>query len=117
MTVTADFKARFPEFETATVDQYLPILEPIWPCYFGGSYDAACDKEIVLNLLAHLLVGETLPGSGNIKSVQSKSVGSVSIAYSQGIAPASERKSWLQTTRYGARYLMLTSRSAGGVFV
>ena len=117
MSILDDFKARFPEFEIATVDQYIPILEPLWPCYWGGSYDEVCGPEIVLNLLAHLLVGETLPGSGNIKSVQSKSVGSVSIAYSQGYAATSERDSWLQTTRYGIRYLLLTSRSAGGFFV
>ena len=117
MALIDDFKTRFPEFDTATVDQYLPILEPLWPCYWGGNYTEACGQEIVLNLIGHLLVVETSAGSGNVKSAQSKSVGSVSVSYSQSVAPSSERKSWLNTTKYGMRYLLLTSRSAGGVFV
>ena len=117
MPLIDDFGTRFPEFDTATVNQYVPILEPLWSCYWGGSYDEPCGKEIVLNLIAHMIVGETTAGSGNIKSTQSKSVGSVSVSYSQGYAATSERIGWLGTTRYGSRYLLLTSRSAGGVFV
>jgi len=117
MTLACDFKIRFPEFDAETVNLYLPILDPLWACYWGGSYDEPCGKEIVLNLLAHLLSVETQAGSGNIKTAQSKSVGSVSVSYSQGYAATSERKAWLNTTRYGSRYLLLTSRSAGGVFV
>jgi len=41
----------------------------------------------------------------------------VSVSYSEGFAATSERIGWLNKTRYGARYLLLTSRSAGGVFV
>jgi len=117
MPIIDDFGIRFTEFDAATVNQYVPILAPLWSCYWGGSYDDPCGKEIVLNLIAHLIVGETTAGSDNIKSTQSKSVGSVSVSYSPGVAPASERKAWLSTTRYGSRYLLLTSRSAGGVFV
>jgi hypothetical protein len=117
MALIDDFKTRFPEFDAITVDQYVPILEPLWSCYWGGSYDEPCGKEIVLNLIAHLIVGETTAGTENIKSTQSKSVGSVSVSYSEGFAATSERIGWLNATRYGARYLMLTSRSAGGVFV
>jgi len=117
MPLIDDFSIRFPEFDMATVNRYVPILEPLWSCYWGGSYDEPCGKEIVLNLIAHLIVGETTAGTGNIKSTQSKSVGSVSVSYSQGYAATSERKAWLNTTRYGSRYLLLTSRSAGGVFV
>jgi len=117
MTVADEFKIRFPEFDPATVDQYIPILEPVWSCYWGGDYTTPCGQEIVLNLLAHMLTVETSAGSGNIKTDQSKSVGNVSISYSQGYAPASERKGWFQTTKYGARYMWLTSRNAGGFFV
>jgi len=117
MSLSDDFIIRFPEFDAATITQYVPILAPLWSCYWGGSYDEPCGKEIVLNLIAHLLVGETTAGSGNIKSAQSKSVGSVSVSYSQGSASTSDRNIWLSTTRYGSRYLLLTSRSAGGVFV
>ena len=117
MPIIDDFTGRFPEFDIAIVDQYLPILEPLWSCYWGGSYDEPCGKEIVLNLIAHLIVGETTAGSGNIKEVQSKSVGSVSVSYSPGVAPSSARNVWLNTTRYGSRYLLLTSRPVGGIFV
>ena len=115
MTVSTDFKTRFPEFDAVTVDQYIPILEPVWPSYWGGDY--ACGQEIVLNLLAHLITVEISAGSDNVKTAQSKSVGSVSISYSQGYAPTSERNAWLKTTKYGARYLWLTSRNAGGFFI
>ena len=117
MAVSTDFKTRFPEFEATTVDQYIPILEPVWPCYWGGVYTDPCGQEIVLNLLAHLITVEISAGSENVKTAQSKSVGSVSVSYSQGYAPTSERNAWLKTTKYGARYLWLTSRNAGGVFI
>ena len=117
MAVLDDFKARFPELDTATADQYIPILESVWPCYYGGKYDDPCGQEIVLNLLAHMLVIETSPGSGNVKSTQSKSVGNVSISYSQGYAATSERNDWLSRTKYGMRYLMLTRKRMGAVFV
>jgi len=117
MTVAADFKTRFPEFEAATVDQYIPILEPVWPCYWGGAYADPCGQEIVLNLLAHMLTAEISAGSETFKTAQSKSVGSVSVSYSQGYAPTSERNAWLKATKYGARYHLLTSRNAGGFFV
>lgn len=118
MALIDDFEARFPEFSEAVVDLYIPILEPIWPCYYGGNYDDdACSKEIVLNLLAHMITGETSAGSGNLKSIQSKSVGSVSASYAQGLVVDSERKAWLSTTKYGMRYLMLTRPRQGGVFV
>ena len=117
MAVLADFKIRFPEFDAVTVDQYIPILEPVWPCYWGGVYTDPCGQEIVLNLLAHLITIEISAGSENVKTAQSKSVGSVSVSYSQGYAPNSERNAWLKTTKYGTRYLWLTSRNAGGFFV
>lgn len=117
MAILDDFKARFPEFEATTVDTYMPILEPIWPCYYGGQYDDACDKEIVLNLLAHLMTSEISAGAEALKTTTSKSVGSVSVSYSEGYAATSERNAWLKTTKYGARYMMLTSRRQGAVFV
>jgi len=117
MAVSDDFKSRFPEFDAVTVDQYIPILEPVWPSYWGGDYAAPSGQEIVLNLLAHLITAEISAGSDNVKTAQSKSVGSVSVSYSPGYAPTSERNAWLKTTKYGARYLWLTSRNAGGFFV
>jgi len=117
MAVSDDFKSRFPEFDAVTVDQYIPILEPVWPSYWGGDYAAPSGQEIVLNLLAHLITAEISAGSDNVKTALSKSVGSVSVSYSPGYAPTSERNAWLKTTKYGARYLWLTSRNSGGFFV
>lgn len=108
---------RFPEFDEAVVDRYIPILEPVWPCYWGGAYAGPCGREIVLNLLAHMLSAEITAGSETVKTSQSKSVGSVSISYSPGYAPVSERGAWFQGTKYGARYVWLTSRNAGGFFL
>ena len=117
MAVSDDFKSRFPEFDAVTVDQYIPILEPVWPSYWGGDYAAPSGQEIVLNLIAHLITAEISAGSDNVKTAQSISVASVSISYSPGYAPTSERNAWLKTTKYGARYLWLTSRNSGGFFV
>jgi hypothetical protein len=117
MALIDDFKTRFPAFDTAVVDQYLPILVPVWPCYYGGTYDDTCEQEIILNLIAHLLVTETIAGNGNVKSTSSQSVGNVSVSYSEGYASNSERSAWFKTTKYGSRYLMLTRKRQGGVFV
>lgn len=117
MALIDDFRDRFPEFDAAVVDQYLPILEPIWPCYYGGEYVTDCDKEVVLNLVAHLLTTETQAGSSNVQTVQSKSVGNVSASYVAGYASTSERMQWFRSTKYGSRYLLLTRSRQGGVFV
>jgi hypothetical protein len=115
MSVIDDFKARFPEFDADTVDSSLPALEDVWPCYWGGNYED-CGKEIVLNLLAHLLVVHTKPGSGNPKSEQSKSVGNVSVSYGE-YTPNNNRMAWFKTTKYGSQYLMLTRKRQGAFFV
>jgi hypothetical protein len=114
-----DFRQRFPEFSQTDIDLYVPILSGVWQCYYGGEYDEddACSKEIVLNLVAHMLVSELSAGSGNLKSLQSKSVGSVSASYAPGLTVDSERKAWFSTTKYGLRYLLLTRPRQGGVFV
>lgn len=116
MALIDDFKARFPEFDTAVVDEYLPILEDVWPCYFGGSYTESCNKEIILNLIAHLLVDETNSGSGNVKSTQSRSVGDVSVTFSSGSYQGGQSFDYFRTTKYGRRYWMLVSRATGPRF-
>jgi len=113
-----DFKARFPEFSTAQVDQYLPILEPVWPCYFNRPY-LACNQEAILNLVAHLMAGEIAAASSSAvdQQVASQSVGSVSVSYVQGQQTGGDLTQWLKTTRYGQRFLLLTRRFGGGVAV
>lgn len=118
MAIIDDFKARFPEFEDeAQIHAILPNLILVYPCYWGGSYESTCGQEIVLNLLAHLFVVQTNPGTGNPKSVQSKSVGNVSTSFESGYAPGSGRASWFRTTKYGMQYLMLSRQRQGGFFV
>lgn len=114
MTVIADFKTRFPEFDTDEVDTYLPTQIELWPCYWGGEYED-CGVEIVLNLLAHLFVQETSSGSGALKDENSKSVGNVSASYN--IETKSERALWFRSTKYGIRFLLLTQYNHGGYFV
>lgn len=116
MSLIADFKARFPEFDESAVDTYLPTLEPVWPCYYGFKYEG-CHVEAILNLLAHLLVGELSAGSGNVKSTSSKTVGNVSVRYADGLETTSESQDFFSTTKYGKRFWLLTQSRYGGVAV
>lgn len=121
MAFIDDFKARFPEFDTATVDTLLPAVEPYLPCYYGGVYgQSVCDDEILLQLAAHLMVFEQRSSAGRtgtIRSASSRSVGNVSISYGDVTNPSASRR-FFHTTIYGQRYLQLTSKNApGGVFV
>lgn len=114
MTIQDDFTARFPdEFDQATVDQYLPVLTDVWPAYYGGRYEH--NKEIVLNLIAHLLVMETSSGTGPLQAAQSKSAGSVSASYHA--RQGGPLEDFFGATKYGQRYLMLTRSRVGGFFV
>ena len=115
MALIDDFKARFPEFDVAVVNQYIPILEPVRSCYFVGAY-TNCNKEAVLNLLAHLLVIETGQGTSGQKSIASKSVGSVSLNY-DARTTTGKNSDFYSTTKYGQRFMMLTKFRAGSVFV
>lgn len=115
MALIDDFKARFPEFETATVDTYLPILEPVWPSYYGVTYSTA-SKEAVLNLIAHLITMETSGSSGASQQVASVSVGSVSESY-QAAASVSEGAVFWNSTKYGQRFRRLTQGRYGGIAV
>ena len=117
MALVADFKTRFPEFDTAEVDQYVPILEGVWPCYYGGDYNDECDKEAILNLVAHLLVSESSSSFSTIKDVNSKTVRSVSVSYGAMSASKSGYDDWLRATKYGQRFLMLTRSRIGAYFV
>lgn len=115
MALIDDFKNRFPEFDTAVVDQYLPILDGVWQCYYGKPY-AACDKEIILNLVAHLLVLEQSPSTATVKEESSRSVGSVSVSY-EARSTTSNLTDFFGATKYGQRYLMLTSTRRRAYFV
>lgn len=116
MALIDDFKTRFPEFDAAVVDQYFPIIEPLYSCYYGGSLDDPCDKEAILNLLAHLLVINSRQKSGSVQLAASKSVGSVSVSNVQSTISRQGAEFWL-TTKYGQQFLMLTQNNIGAHFV
>lgn len=116
MALIDDFKARFPEFDEAAVDKYLPILEPVWPCYFNKQY-LDCNQEAILNLVAHLLVMEIRTNAAPAQTIASKSVGSVSTSYVAPVASAGQTTDLFQTTKYGQRFLLLISSSFGGCAV
>ena len=112
-----DFKARFPNFDETVVDSLFSVIEPQTSCYYGGDYDNnACDKEIILQLWAHLLTIESRDDDKSVRNEASKSVGSVSVSYEASQAETG-RMGWFNTTRYGQQFLFLTSSNGGAVFV
>ncbi len=116
MAVIDDFKARFPEFATADVDANLPKLDAVKSCYYGGDYSNTCDKEIFLNILAHLLVITLQSGSASVQRTGSQSVGDVSVT-SSPLSTAGASVDFYGATKYGQQYLFLTNNRIGGAFV
>lgn len=111
-----DFKARFPNFDTSVVDSLFPVIQDLAICYYGGSYDESpCEKEIILNLYAHLLTLENNATSETVRNQTSKSVGNVSVSFEASTEVGT--RGWFNTTRYGQQFLYLTSRNAGAIFV
>ena len=110
-----DFKSRFPEFGAAVADQYIPILESVWPSYYGRTY--AENPEIVLQLVAHLLVGETQTSKSAAQVVASKSVGSVSTRFVAASHSGGANFDFFQNTKYGQRFWMMTKNKHGAVAV
>lgn len=115
MTIQCDFFARFPELNTPTVSSLMPSLLEAWPAYCGFTYDAN-NKEMILNLIAHLAIVDTSTGTGASGAVQIRSVGSVSVSYATP-ANTSNLKVFFGSTKYGQRYLLLKSFKGGGRFV
>lgn len=116
MALIDDFKDRFLDFDTAVVDQYFPVVEPVYHCYFGGDIDDPCDKEAVLNLIAHLIVLEDRSKASSLRTTSSRSAGSVSVSYEQS-ANGRSTSGFFDTTKYGQRFLLLTQNNIGAAFV
>lgn len=125
MALVDDFKARFPELVTqygeAVVNQRIVILENVYTCYFCGDYNDKCDREAILNLLAHMLVVDqsgttSAAGSGMGGAVSSKSVGNVSVSYGATSDQGINRDAF-GSTKYGATFLLLISGRRGAYFV
>jgi hypothetical protein len=117
MALIDDFKARFPApaFKDAVVDTWLPILTDVWPCYYGGGY-TACNKEIVLNLVAHLLVMETRPTASSMRETTSRAVGSVSVT-NAATKSTSDLNDFFSASKYGQKFMLLTSTRRRAYFV
>ena len=115
MALIDDFKTRFVEFDDTVVDQLFPAIEPIWPCYYGGDIENACDKEAILNLLAHLFVSEKDTSPDGLRVESSSSVGSVSSSF-EATTSTGQSSGFFKTTKYGQRFLQITSVSMGAVF-
>jgi hypothetical protein len=118
MALIDDFKAKFPEFDSATVDSFFPSLEDEYICYFNCEYGMSqCGDVAILYLLAHLfaLSSNASGGSAPSKDVASKSVGSVSVSYVQARENGSFSIFW-GSTRYGQRFLMLRNKDSKGGF-
>ena len=113
MSIINDFKSRFPEFNSDTVDLYANNLLEMWPAYYGGEYSAD-NKETILNLIAHLLYDEAGTGAQGIKVAESKTLGNMNIKYS-GVNSASQ--SFFSRSKYGQRFERLISHDSGGVAV
>lgn len=112
-----DFKARFPNFDTAVVDSLFPIIEPLSAVYYGGDYDSnALDKEAFLQLYAHLITIENRSDDKSVRNVASKGVGSVNVSY-EASQTETGRMGWFNTTKYGQQFLYLTSNNHGAIFV
>jgi hypothetical protein len=109
MSIQTDFEGRFPTIP------WQPWVESVWPSYTCLTYNDK-NKEAILNLIAHLLVLDGLPGTGSARTEESKSVGSVSVSYGSS-ANTSELAGFFNSTRYGQRYWLLTGRRIGAVLV
>jgi hypothetical protein len=118
MAFIDDFKARFPEIATATVDIYFPINENTYQCYFNAAYagDGNCNDEAILLLMAHLVTIDSSKGSSSKKDATAKSVDGVSVSFATPAA-ANQNDMFFMSTKYGQRYLQIRAFSFGGVFV
>lgn len=115
MAIIDDFKTRFPEFDSGLVDNRLPSLIEEYRCFYNFDYDD-CQKTAILYLLAHMMTGDSSSSSAASMGIGSKSVGSVSVSYQSG-GSSTDRSIWLNSSKYGQRFLMLTANRIGARFV
>lgn len=118
MAFIDDFKVRFPDIPTATVDKYFPINENIYQCYFSCEYigDGNCNDEAIMQLMAHLITLDSKKSSSSIKDTSSKAVDGVSVSYNT-VPVTNQNDAFFMSTKYGQSYLQLRSHIGGAVFV
>lgn len=112
MTIQTDFEARFASANPPIV--WVEAVAASWPSYTCLAYEG--HEEAILNLIAHLLVTDAMPGTGSARTAESKSVGSVSVSYGSA-SSGSNLATFFNSTRYGQRFWMLTGRQVGARFV
>jgi hypothetical protein len=112
MAIIDDFKLKFPEFDTATVDLRLPAIIDEYKAFYNFAYTEST-KQAVLYLLAHLLVGALADSNGPSQAMTSKSVGGVSVSYATS-SSNSDRWLWLNSTKYGQRFYIITQQQRPG---
>jgi hypothetical protein len=128
MSLQSDFEAKFPSLTPLNQEIFDSAVDT-YPCIYGAVYCETgctqvqlCDNQIILYLVAHLYVIDLRAesagsgGSSPINNVASKSVGDESISFQYG-ADMSNNALFFSTTRYGQRYLILTQKNLGAVFV
>ena len=117
MAMIDDFKTKFPMIPTEKVNEYFPMFETTYKCYYGAEYGSnACDDEAILYLIAHLItisIQSSLNGASPTFSVASESVDGVSTSYFMGNGNTSLNDSFFLSTIYGQIYLQLISKNYG----
>ncbi len=113
-----DLLVRFPELDPIEVDKYFDIHEATYYCYFNENYNAntkVCDKEIILNLLAHLITTSINTALSNAPTRQttSESAGSLSASYTT----SGEEDPLFSSTIYGQTFKTLLISHGGMYFV
>lgn len=117
MALDADFKERFPQFDEATVDSVFPFLAKDYLFYYNVAYVAdSPTAPAVLMLLAHLFVVETSASDGQANQLSSTGVRSVNGTFHL-TERTTNKRSFLNSTKYGQRFLLMTEKRQGAMFV
>ena len=116
MSLIDDFKARFPEFDTAQVDAVFPSISATYHCYYNNDYGVSeCEDEAILQLCAHLFVVQSSATARPSREVSSRGADGLSVSYGDN---KTGDASFYSSTKYGQAFLLITSKkSQGGFYV
>ena len=112
----ADFKIRYPEFDTiddARIEMFIADAQCDFDCSKLPNNDCGANicTRIICALTAHVVFIDIQTSNnegGGAGTVQSKSVGQVSVTYS--IKTSSTFEEYYKQTKYGLEYLTLLMR-------
>jgi hypothetical protein len=112
-----DFKARFSQFNSDSVDNVFPFLEKDYIYYYNFPYvEGGPKSEIILFLLAFLYKVEKSPSDGQKNQVRSASAKGVSSTFNVSDM-STEQRNFLNSNDYGQRFLRMANRRQGTFFV